>query len=241
MSLAREGRDFFLAPPIGGVQLLLSCIANHGGTRLLLPRVADQGGNRKCVTRVSYQRFSPPFTNRLCGPIVAFHCLCGWPAPLTAATPTAPPRCATSSSCRWLGRGATSSSRHRSEGRGCFFHASPTTEVRDCFIHASPTREVHGCFFLASPEGHNFFLVPPTKEGVTSSSSRRWPWRARLLPHAIDHGGVRLLLPCVAGQGGAQVLPHTTGQRGHDCFLAPSARDGCDFFFLVSPVREGRI
>jgi hypothetical protein len=75
MSPAREGRNFFLAPPVGGAQLLLPRIADHGGT--------------------------------------------------------------------------------------------------DCFFHASPTREVHGRFFLTSSQGHNFFLAPPTREGATSSSSRR--------------------------------------------------------------------
>jgi hypothetical protein len=136
-------------------------------------------------------------------PIVAFHRLCGWPAPLTAATPTAPPRCAASSSCRRPGRGATSSSHHRSEGRSCFFHASPTTEVPT----ASSTRRRPGRYTAAS-SSHR-------RRGTTSSSRRR-PGRARLLlprvashegaqllPHAAGHGGVRLLLPRVAGQGGA--------------------------------------
>jgi hypothetical protein len=162
--------------------------------------------NRKCVTRVSYPRFSPPFTNQRqtsSGPIVAFHRLCGWPAPLTAATPTAPPRCAASSSCRRPGRGATSSSHHRSEGHNCFFHASPTMEVPA----ASSTRRRPGRYTAAS-SSHR-------RRGTTSSSHRR-PGRARLLlprvaghggarllPHAAGHGGVRLLLPRVAGQGGA--------------------------------------
>jgi hypothetical protein len=48
---------------------------------------------------------------------------------------------------------------------------------------------------------------------------------AWLLPRVTGQGEAQLLLPCTAGQGGALLLPHAAGWRG--CF------------FLALPVREG--
>jgi hypothetical protein len=143
---------------------------------LITPASAQAAPNRKFVTRLLSALLPSLHKSATSGPIAAFHRLCGWPAPLTAATPMAPPRCTTSSSCHRLGRGMTSSLRHRPEGCGCFL-ALPAREGCDCFFHTSPTREVRDCSFFASSEGRDFFLTPPTREGMTSSSSRRCPWR----------------------------------------------------------------
>jgi hypothetical protein len=51
MSSARDGHDFFLAPPAGGVWLLPRA-AGQGGVRLLLPHVADQGGTWLLLLRI---------------------------------------------------------------------------------------------------------------------------------------------------------------------------------------------